>query len=365
MEQMFYFQDTALGYGHQIILDQVTFSVNQGEIFSLIGPNGAGKSTILKHMMQQLAPIRGCVLFQGKSISVYKERELAKQMAMVFTKRPKTEYVTCEEMVATGRYPYTNGLGILGKRDWDLVEQALEKVHLTEKKDRDFETLSDGQKQLCMLARALCQQPKVLILDEPTSFLDIRYKMEVMDVLQRLVREEQVTVIMSLHELDLAMKVSHRLLCVKEGKLAGIGTPEELFQKGFVQELYQLKKGVFLEEMGTVEFLAPTGEATTFVIGGGGSGISTYYQLMREGTPFYAGILMPNDREYLVAKSLAKKVFTTEPFSMPTQEMIEQAKQVMRKCENVICTVQEFGSLNEYNQRLQNYGKELGILWQK
>ena len=147
-------------------------------------------------------------------------------MAVVFTEKMKTELMTCEDVVSTGRYPYTGHFGILSKEDHDAVREAMELVHVTEIRHQDFTKISDGQRQRVMLARAICQEPEIIILDEPTSFLDVKYKLEFISVLQELQIKKGLTVIMSLHELELAKIVSDKILCIKEGYVERCGTPK-------------------------------------------------------------------------------------------------------------------------------------------
>ena len=134
--------------------------------------------------------------------------ELSQNMAVVLTEKLRTEMMTCEEVVATGRYPYTGKFGILSDTDRQAVAEAMEPVHVTTLKNKDFSKISDGQRQRVMLARAICQEPEIIILDEPTSYLDIKYKLDFLSILQEMRKKKELTVVMSLHELELAAKVS-------------------------------------------------------------------------------------------------------------------------------------------------------------
>ena len=155
-------------------MDGIRIRVEAGEILCLIGPNGAGKSTILKTLIRQLQPIGGTVLLENTPLPDMKERELARKSAAVLTGRIAPELMTCEEVVAMGRYPYTGMLGILSDADREKVDETIRIVGMEEIRKKDFDRISDGQRQRVMLARALCQEPKLLVMDEPTSFLDIR-----------------------------------------------------------------------------------------------------------------------------------------------------------------------------------------------
>ena len=147
--------------------------------------------------------------------------------------------MTCGEVVATGRYPYTNRLGKLTRRDHEIVQESLRRVHGEELEDQDFSAISDGQRQRIMLARAICQQPQMIILDEPTAFLDIRHKIELLDILREMAQEKGITVIMSLHEIDLATKISDYVCCVKGEVISKCGPPDEIFDDQTINSLYE------------------------------------------------------------------------------------------------------------------------------
>ena len=152
--------------------------------------------------------------------------------------------MTCKDVVAAGRYPYTGRLGILSKEDWKAVEDAMELVQVIELAEQDFTRISDGQRQRILLARAICQEPQILLLDEPTSYLDVKYKLEFLTTLQKLTRTRKLTVIMSLHELDLAQRISDKVMCIKGDCVQRYGTPDEVFTNGYISIFYFINKTV-------------------------------------------------------------------------------------------------------------------------
>ena len=194
----------SVGYHGTELIGEIEISLKKGEIVTLIGPNGAGKSTILKTIAKQLKEIGGNIWVSDNLLGRITEKELAKKMSIVFTERITPELMTVSDVVAMGRYPYTGGLGILTPEDEEIVKQCMEQIRITELGDRYFMSLSDGQKQRVLLAKALCQQPEILVLDEPTSYLDVKYKLEFLAMIQEMTRKQKVGVLMSLHELDLA-----------------------------------------------------------------------------------------------------------------------------------------------------------------
>ena len=293
----FHTDQLTVGYEGKPLIREINIQLNKGEILTLIGPNGAGKSTILKSITRQLATISGTVYLEQQQMARMSNKEVSKKLAVVLTERMRPELMTCEDIVATGRYPYTGTLGILSASDKEKVRAAMETVHAWDLKDRDFTAISDGQRQRILLARAICQEPEILVLDEPTSYLDIRYKTDFLWLLRSLARKRQMAVVMSLHEIDLAQKISDQVVCVKEHRVDRVGTPEEVMTTEYIQELYAMQDGVYDAAYGSVEFPKPTGDVHTFVIGGGGYGIPLYRKLQRQGIPCAAGILPVHDRE--------------------------------------------------------------------
>ena len=205
------------------------------------------------------------------------------------------------------------------QEDERLVEEAMQAVHAQELGNRDFNAISDGQKQRVLLARAICQDPDVIVLDEPTSFLDVKYKLELLSILERMARQKKITVIMSLHEIDLAQKISDKIICVK-GE--------------------------------TISLPAPEGEPEVFVISSGGTGIPVYRRLQKEHIPFAAGILYENDMDYRLARLLAAEVITEEPFEEIREETLQKAFETIGKCKRVINAGVKIGTWNIGIERL-------------
>lgn len=358
----YYFSAEAMSVGYQgkPLIKNINIAIQKGEIVTLIGPNGAGKSTILKSIARQLELLGGMVFLDGNSLMQISRKTLAQQMAVMLTDKVRTEMMTCRDVVAAGRYPYTGRFGMLTERDLEIVEEAMTLVHVADLQDQDFSKISDGQKQRVLLARAICQQPQIIILDEPTSYLDVRYKLEFLSVLQGLCKQKGMTVIMSLHELELAERISDRLICIKGDKVDRFGTPGEVFVQGYIRRLYEISAGSYDEENGMLELEPPKGSADVFVIAGGGTGRMVYRRLQKEGKAFMTGILYPYDLDFPVARALAAEVVTAESFEPVPVSLLEQAKSRLAFCHTVICCKETFGSLEQYNQELLDFAKEIG-----
>ena len=351
-----------VGYGGVPVISGISFSAYSGKLLTLIGPNGAGKSTILKTLIRQLAPLGGTVYLGGRDMAAMPPRDVARSAAAVLTGRPAPELMSCGDVVATGRYPYTGRLGILSAEDRRIVAESMELVRVDRLRDRDFERISDGQRQRVLLARAICQEPRLLIMDEPTSFLDIRHKLDFLHLLRRLAREKGIAVVLSLHELDLAQRFADTVLCVSGGRIDRIGTPEEIFRGDYVARLYGVEHGGYNALFGAPECEKVPGAPEVFVVGGGGGGIPVYRRLQREGVPFAAGVLAENDLDCPVAKALAAEVFTVPPFQCVGGAAIERALDCARRCRRVVRAVSAFGPMNEKNRLLIEDGLRRGVL---
>ena len=357
-EDYIWTENMTVGYGKTPLIRQIGIHVKAGEIVTLIGPNGAGKSTILRSVIRQLGLLEGTVYLDGMPMKGMGEREIAKRMSILMTERIHPELMNCEDVVGTGRYPYTGRMGILTAEDRGKGREAMELVHAWELASRDFSQISDGQKQRILLARAICQDPSVIVLDEPTSFLDIRHKLELLTILKDLVRRKKVAVLMSLHELDLAQKLSDYIVCVKGEYIERCGTPEEIFTSSYITGLYGITKGSYYAEFGCLEMEPVKGKPQVFVIGGNGSGIPVYRRLQRMGIPFAAGILHENDVDYPIARALASQVISEMPFEPIREETYDRAAEVLASCGQVICCLKEFGTLNDKNRKLAELGRD-------
>ena len=234
-------ENLSVGYGKTPLIEDICLRLRPGQIVTLIGPNGSGKSTILKTVIGQLAPIRGMVFLDGRAMGALSPLEIAQKLAVLMTGRVRPELMTCWDVAAMGRCPYTGRLGILSAGDREKVREALSLVHGEELAPLSFTEISDGQRQRVMLARALCQEPEVIVLDEPTTFLDIRYKLELLAVLKEMAQERKLAVLLSLHELELAEKISDCVVCVHNGKIERIGPPEEIFTADYIKKLFDIQ----------------------------------------------------------------------------------------------------------------------------
>ena len=360
----FHTDELAVGYHGVPLIKDICLQLKKGEILTLIGPNGAGKTTILRSIIRQLKPLHGAAWLDGREIARMTGNELARKLSVVLTERIRPEMMTCGDVVATGRYPYTGKFGLLSPEDQRITDESMALVHIQDLKNRDFDKISDGQKQRVMLARALCQQPDLIVLDEPTSFLDIRYKVEFLSIIQKMARTRQLSVLMSLHELDLAGRISDKIACVCENRIDRFGTPEEIFTEGYIPRLYHMTEGFYDERTGDLELPRTEGQPDTLVIAGNGKGTGIFRRLQREGIPFAAGILWENDLDYPSAKALAAEVVSVKPFQPAGDLEIRRMKQLIGQCRQVLCALDEtsMAGFAEPLKMLKDYAAAQGKL---
>jgi iron complex transport system ATP-binding protein len=217
-----------LSYRKTLILQSISLQVEPGEFFMIIGPNGAGKTSLLKAMAHLIPTDKGNIKILGRLQSDYSKRQLAQVAAMV-PQQVTTDFpFTVEETVLMGRSPHLGMFAIESKEDIAITRQAMEFTDVAHLADRKLDQISGGERQRVIIARAICQQPKIILLDEPTAALDPSHQLKIMDLMERLRKDQQITIIMVSHDLNLAGMYGHRLLLLKDGKIEKTGTPEEV-----------------------------------------------------------------------------------------------------------------------------------------
>ena len=232
-------KDLTCGYNSKFVIHQVSFSVKEGEFYGIIGPNGSGKTTLLKAITKSLKPQGGEIFFKNKEITQMGFRELSQKIAVVSQIQPTAFDITVKDFVLLGRIPYYSKFQFLETgRDEEIAEKAMFLTDTSEFRKRFIGEMSGGERQLVVIARALAQEPKLLLLDEPTSHLDITHQVKILDLLKRLNKKTQLTVIIVLHDLNLASEYCDRLILLNDGKVQKIGSPQEVLTYQIIEEVY-------------------------------------------------------------------------------------------------------------------------------
>jgi len=233
--------DLKSGYKNNLVLNEISFSVKKGDFIGIIGPNGAGKTTLLKTLSHIIRPLGGKVLLKGKDIHLLSSLLLARECAMVGQDLLSLFSFTVEEIVLMGRNPYLGLFKQERKEDVEIVNMALKRTDMSMLKDRPIDELSAGERQRALIAKALVQQPQLLLLDEPTAHLDIGYQTDILDLIRLLNRDSELTVICVLHDLNLASQYCDKLLLLDKGKIAGFGPPAEILQYDILERTFNAR----------------------------------------------------------------------------------------------------------------------------
>ena len=240
MATAFRTEQLTAGYENIKILDDVNVSIPAGKVTTIIGPNGCGKSTLLKTIGRILKKQGGRIFLQDQSLDKLSTKEIAKQVAMLSQAPAGPGELKVEELVSYGRYPHRKNVNRLTKKDQEVIEWALEVTKTAEFRSRELSQLSGGQRQRVWLAMALAQETKILLLDEPTTYLDVAHQLEVLNIVKALNEEHGCTIVMVLHDINHASRYSHNLIAMKQGKVMTSGTPSEIISCDVLREAFQI-----------------------------------------------------------------------------------------------------------------------------
>jgi iron complex transport system ATP-binding protein len=300
-------ENLAVGYGFPV-LSGIDLEIDSGQFVSLLGPNGSGKTTLLRTLSRHLAALEGRISLGGRDLAEHTALDLARTLAVVLTEKAAPPLLSVLEYVALGRYPHTGFLGRLAREDMEVVRRSLAAVKAAELAERWVDQLSDGERQKVVLARALAQEPKIMLLDEPTAHLDLKHRMEVMAILRGLCRDQGLAVLAATHDVDVAAKVSDQVVLVKDGRVAAAGSPEEVMSSAAIADLYDFGKASFSRDLGGMEIQSDGGAGRAFVLAGRGEGAVLYRLLARKGFALATAFPEENDLDAHVARALEARV---------------------------------------------------------
>ncbi|MFC3039948.1 ABC transporter ATP-binding protein [Virgibacillus xinjiangensis] len=259
--------DLTLGYGDHIIIDELDITIPKGEITVLIGANGCGKSTLLRSMARLLKPKNGDVVLDGEDISKMATKDVARKLSILPQSPVSPEGLTVYELVKQGRNPHRKLLKKWSKEDEEAVVHALESTNILELKDRFVDSLSGGQRQRAWIAMTLAQETDTILLDEPTTYLDMTHQIDVLDLLFDLNEREGRTIVMVLHDLNLACRYAHHIAAIKGKKVFAQGKPEEIITCNLVHDVFQMKCDVTFDPMFGTPMCIPHGKGRCIAAG--------------------------------------------------------------------------------------------------
>lgn len=330
-------QGITFGYNRQPLLYEVHFQVRAGEMVGLLGPNGSGKTTLLRLISGVLRPQQGVVMLDGRDTRAWGRREVARRVAVVPQEMHVPFAFTVEELVSLGRTPYARLLGSHTQEDQNIVREALQAADIEPLAGRIFNELSGGERQRVTVAMALAQRPALLLLDEPTSHLDIKYQIELLELVQKLNRETDVTVIAAMHDLNLAARYFPRLVLFQRGIVAD-ATPAEALEPHLLRRVYGINVQVgILRGAEHISILPPgndvivdderhTLQPRVHVMAGGGSGELLMRGLADARIAFSVGALNIGDSDHTLALRLAQHVITEQPYSPISPVVLEEVR---------------------------------------
>lgn len=246
-----------VGYDDKKILKDISFNVNAGEIVTIIGPNGSGKSTLIKTISRYLKPKSGSIYLDKVNINQINSKEIARNLAVLPQVKGVSSDISIEELVSYGRYPHIKFCKRMSKEDKDIVTWALEKTGLLEMKDRYVVTLSGGERQRAWIAMSLAQKPKILLLDEPTTFLDICYQLETLELVKELNKTLGITVVMVLHDLNQAARYSDKLLVINNGELWEYGEPCKVVSGELLKNIFKIDADIYEDKINNCPYFIP------------------------------------------------------------------------------------------------------------
>lgn len=344
-------KDLSVGYDGKVIISDINLKFIKGKMTCILGANGSGKTTMLKTIAKIIDKVDGDIEILSKNLWKYKQNELAKEMSVVLTHRAELENITGFDVASMGRYPHTGFFGTLSENDVEIVENSLKKCSAYYLKDKTFNQLSDGEKQKILIARGIAQDPNIIILDEPTSHLDIKYKLDVLSTLKKLSIEEGKTIICTLHEPDLAIKCCDYLVLVKENKIIASGKTDDIVKAGKLNELYGLDKYQFDAEIGSVEFINKD-RKDFFIVGSDEKTTNVFRKIARTMKGFGTGVLHENDVSFHIAKSMNAEVFSAKAYDIISDKQIEEAYESAKNYKYILTSNFRVCNINEKNMEL-------------
>jgi iron complex transport system ATP-binding protein len=347
-------------YPERPIFSGLSLSLEGGEVLGLIGPNGSGKTTLLKLMDGLLQPQRGRILLEERNLEQIPRAQVARKIAVVPQAMEVPFSFTVGEIVLMGRAPYLTRFGWEKQKDLDVAREAMALTDVAGLGDRTFWELSQGEKQRVLIARALAQEPRIILLDEPTSHLDINHQVEINELIRGLNLQKGLTVLHISHDLNLAAEYCHRIVLLHQGSVFSAGVPSEVITEENIRRVYETK--VLVEKnplsgapritlLGKGKIEQPGPQRTVHIICGEGSGVDSARRLLLRGYRVSLGVLNTGDTDQKIGKTLGLPMALEGPFSSISERGMEENRKLIEKADLVLVERFHVGPGNRDNLR--------------
>ncbi|MPW26933.1 ATP-binding cassette domain-containing protein [Alkalibaculum sp. M08DMB] len=362
-------ENLVVSYGDKRVLDCLNISIYKGEFVGIIGPNGTGKSTLVKAITNIIDSHSGDIFIEGRENRNISKKERAKLVAVVPQEFSIDYEFTNLDIVMMGRNPHIDKKNKIGQKDFDIVKEAMTLTNTWDFKDRFFNELSGGERQRVIVARAIAQQTHIILLDEPTSHLDIHHQLEVMELIHLLKKKRNITVVAVLHDINMAARFSDRLILINHGKVVADGTPEEVIKEEHLSKLYSMEMIVRENKilgkreiipLRAIKELTEKKGINIHVVCGGGTGEKILERLKSLGFNVTAGIINEGDSDWEICKILKIPCVVAPPFSGYSNEDADKNRILINQSDYVLVTSVPFGIGNLLNlEVLRNIEKPI------
>lgn len=362
-------KDLEFGYNENLVIKGVSFNIEKGKFISIIGPNGSGKSTLLKTINHLYNPTKGSILVDGININDMKKRDLAKKIALVPQDTVVDYDFTVEEIVLMGRHPYKSRFQKEDEGDYTVINESLEMTNTLKLKKRLITEISGGERQRVIIAKALAQKPSIILLDEPTSHLDINHQMDILNLLKRLNKEHGTTIILVIHDINLAARYSDEIILIDKGKISDMGKPEDIITSDNIENIYNLKVAIEKNKYTDTTYITPIeirnlenieSKINIHIISGGGSGQEVVNKLYMEGYSLSLGVLNVGDTDWSHGKSLMLPIVEEIPFTKIGEEAYLENIHQIKKSDIIVITNMPIGYGNMKNLQAAYEGLKIG-----
>ncbi|UWG96928.1 heme ABC transporter ATP-binding protein [Dehalobacter sp. DCM] len=348
-------------YGDKNILDTLSLEISKGSFVTIIGPNGSGKSTLLKNITAEYSPQQGVILLENQDIFKISKKNLARTIAVVPQDTGGDFAFSVMETVLMGRMPHQKRFESDSPKDLEIARWAMELTNVWHLRDRSVNELSGGERQRVIVARALTQEPRVLLLDEPTSHLDIQHQYELLELLDSLNKTKGLTIIAVLHDLNLAAQFSHKIILLDKGSIVAYGDPAEVLTVQNIRDSYHIEVALTTNEITGRFNIIPLSKKKqrnqdaknthVHLVCGGGSGVFLMEQLFQAGYPTSCGVLNIGDSDWKKAKDLGLDVSEEAPFAPISDEALALNYDFIHRADVIIVLPVAFGYGNLANLR--------------